>query len=87
MSKVLFTIVFLSQVAFAKDVVIRCDQKVYDRIYEQILRESIKDNGKWSMHNRNVLIKFLRELCNGQLSTLEYKNTYPKKGQYNVQNN
>lgn len=49
-----------------------CDQMVYDTLYSSVLKQALQDN---NMKARNQSIQTLRNLCRGQESTFEHKNT------------
>lgn len=48
-----------------------CNQEVYDTAYRSILEQALVDN---DLQKRNNTIRTLRELCNGQRSTIEQTN-------------
>lgn len=46
-----------------------CNQKLYDKLYKQIVKETL--NGQSTIEERNRAIRALRRLCKGQLSSYE----------------
>jgi hypothetical protein len=59
--------------AFAED--IGCDQKVYDKLYRNIVVTTVQKMTPDEFKDRNRSIRALRDLCRGQKSS--YEKAYP----------
>lgn len=65
----------MKKLFFLTLVVLTCNQKVYDQIYDTIIQRAM-DETRWEpakriYTQRNDAIELLRKLCNGQKSTWE----------------
>lgn len=75
--KTLFVIVFtvlltiVTRAAVAQSPVSVCNQAVYDMLYEELLKDTIKTG---NYENKTQTVEMLKKLCRNQRFTLEKKN-------------